>query len=76
MVLKVDVSKYVQVNDLRNNIENDLGPVDILVNNAGLLTKISLLEGKPEDIQRIIDVNLTAQFWVGRFRKCGALQYK
>lgn len=50
--------------NLRDKIEKDIGPVDILINNAGLLATVSLMEGKSEDIQRIIDVNLTAQFWV------------
>lgn len=61
---KVDVSKYEEVQSLRHNIEKDLGPVDILINNAGLLANVSLMEGKAEDIQRIINVNLTSQFWV------------
>lgn len=49
---------------LNEKIKQDLGDVDILVNNAGLLTKISLLEGKPEDVLRVIKVNLVSMFWV------------
>lgn len=45
-------------------INRDMGPVDILVNNAGLMPKMSLFEGRPEDIQRVINVNVIAHFWV------------
>lgn len=61
---KVDVSKFEEIQKLKNDIEVSLGPVDILVNNAGLMPILSLREGKPQDIQKIIDVNLTAHFWV------------
>lgn len=36
----------------------------VFVNNAGILSKISLLNGQPKDIQKVIDVNLTSHFWV------------
>lgn len=39
--------------------------MDILINNAGLLSiNQSLREGSPEDIQRIVDVNLMSHFWI------------
>lgn len=41
-----------------------MGSVDIVVNNAGLLTNISLLEGRSEDVLRVLKVNLVSQFWV------------
>lgn len=62
--VKVDVSDYEKVQQLQKNIENDVGPVDILVNNAGLLTNVSLLEGKADEIQRVVNVNLTGYLWV------------
>lgn len=64
---RVDVSNYNEVRELRKQIEEDLGPVDILINNAGILAALSLREGAPEDIDRIIRVNLTAQFYVSVF---------
>lgn len=63
-VLKVDVSDFAQVQNLRQNVEADIGPVDILVNNAGIISGGSLLTRKAEDIHRIIDVNTKSQFWV------------
>lgn len=41
-----------------------MGDVDILINNAGLLPRVSLLQGNPEDLMRIIKVNLVSHFWV------------
>jgi all-trans-retinol dehydrogenase (NAD+) len=61
---KVDVSHYDAIQQLRKDIESSLGTVDILVNNAGILSAISLREGRPSDIQRLIDVNLSSHFWV------------
>jgi short-subunit dehydrogenase len=62
---KVDVSNHDDVAKLKKDIESSMGTVDILINNAGLLSlEHSLLEGEPKDIQKVIDVNLTAYFWV------------
>lgn len=61
---KCDVSDFADVKQLRNDIEEDLGPVDILVNNAALIPAVSLMEGKPDDIERILKVNVTSNFWV------------
>lgn len=61
---QADVSNYDEVVAVKEKIRNDLGEVDILVNCAGLLPKVSLLEGNPEDLLRIIKVNLVAHFWV------------
>lgn len=65
IAFKVDVSKPEEITQLKSDVETALGPVDILVNNAGLLAiNVSLREGKPEMIQKIVDVNLTSHFWV------------
>jgi all-trans-retinol dehydrogenase (NAD+) len=61
---KVDVSDYEAIQKLKVDIERTMGFVDILVNNAGILSTISLREGQPKDLKKIIDVNLTSHFWV------------
>lgn len=61
---KLDVSDVEAVKALKNKIESSLGPVDILINNAGVMPLISLREGQTQDIQKIIDINLTSHFWV------------
>lgn len=61
---QVDVANYDEIVALKEKIKADLGEVDILINNAGLLPRVSLLEGNPEDILRIVKVNLIGYFWV------------
>ncbi len=61
---KTDVSNYESIENLRDNIEDYLGPVDILVNNAGIFPLISLRESSTEAVQKLIDVNLSSHFWV------------
>ncbi|KAM7344423.1 uncharacterized protein ACRADG_011163 [Cochliomyia hominivorax] len=57
---KVDVSDYHQLEELNKNVTLDLGDVTILINNAGILTTSSLLEPTPQEIQNMINVNLTS----------------
>ncbi|CAO1430484.1 unnamed protein product [Diamesa hyperborea] len=61
---KVDVSSYEEVLKLKIDVESSIGTVDILVNNAGLLALMSLEESRPQDIQKVINVNLTSHFFV------------
>ncbi|XP_062543321.1 17-beta-hydroxysteroid dehydrogenase 13-like isoform X1 [Armigeres subalbatus] len=63
---KADISNFDAVQGLRKEIENSLGSVDILVNNAGVLPLMSLREGKPEDIQKVLEINLLSHFWTIR----------
>lgn len=58
------MANYDEIVALKEKIKADLGDVDILINNAALLPKVSLLQGNPEDIVRIIKVNLISYFWV------------
>lgn len=70
---KCNVGVFSEIKQLSRDIEEDLGPVDILINNAGVMPAISFQEGKPEDIQRILDVNVTSQIWVNIFDYQGGL---
>ncbi|XP_055696411.1 estradiol 17-beta-dehydrogenase 11-like [Lutzomyia longipalpis] len=63
---KVDVANYQEVLALQSQIQKDYGCVDILINNAGLVTKLTLLEGTPEDVQKVINVNIVSNFWTTR----------
>lgn len=63
------MANYDEIVALKEKIKADLGEVDIVVNSAGLLPKLSLLEDNPEDLLRIIKVNLLAYFWVRLFLK-------
>lgn len=59
-----NVGSFAEIKQLSRDIEEQIGPVDILINNAGLMPVISFQEGKPEDIQRILDINVTSHIWV------------
>lgn len=62
---RADASNIEEVEQLRELIEESLGPVDILVNNAGIITTtVSIFEGSHEYIQKVMDINLTSHFWV------------
>ncbi|KAL9697009.1 hypothetical protein quinque_000450 [Culex quinquefasciatus] len=62
-VYKVDVSVYEEVVKLGRKIESDCGPVDILVNNAGILSFLVDDEYTPENLRRMVNVNLMSHFW-------------
>lgn len=64
MIFQVDVTNYDRIEEVKRQINTDLGTVDILVNNAGIIPKQSLREGPPSDIQRLMDINVMANFWV------------
>ena len=58
-----DIAERDDVRKLAASVERDLGRVDILVNNAGIVRAASLVALDDEDIERMIRINLTAQFW-------------
>lgn len=49
---------------MKANIEQDMPPVDILVNNAGIVPILSLREGTAKEVEKIVQVNVTAQVHV------------
>ncbi|XP_034488967.1 estradiol 17-beta-dehydrogenase 11 [Drosophila innubila] len=60
---KVNVTNFTEISNLGVNVTRDLGPVTILINNAGILMLRNALDPAPEDVQRMIDVNMTSHFW-------------
>lgn len=64
--LQVDVTDYNEIEEVKRQINADLGIVDILVNNAGLMPKASLRDGHPDVVRRVMEVNVLAHFWVNR----------
>lgn len=63
---KADISSYDSVQELKREIESSLGQVDILVNNAGVLPLMSVREGTPEDVKKVLEINLLSHFWTIR----------
>ncbi len=61
--LKMDVTDFLQVNDVVNHIKDQFGAIDILVNNAGVMDNIAMMENQsPKMFQRDLNVNLTGAF--------------
>ncbi|MDF2992356.1 MAG: family oxidoreductase [Microbacterium sp.] len=61
-----DVSDEAQVRTAVADIESTIGQIDILVNNAGIQHRQPLLEVSREDWDRVIAIDLTSAFLVGR----------
>nr|XP_019548949.2 estradiol 17-beta-dehydrogenase 11-like [Aedes albopictus] len=62
-VYKADIAYYEVVVDLKSKIEQDFGHVDLLINNAGTLPFLVPDEYSPENIRRMMEVNLLSHFW-------------
>lgn len=63
-IFQLDVTNYEQIEDVKRQINADMGIVDILVNNAGLMPQNSFRDGDHRAIQRVMDVNVMSHFWV------------
>lgn len=57
---KVDVSCVSAIEAFRNKVLSDFGKVDILVNNAGILFGNTFINEKPENVIRMLEINLTS----------------
>lgn len=62
MVVKCDVSKSKEVEDMINTTIKEFGQIDILVNNAGITRDGLLMRMKEDDFDRVIDINLKGVF--------------
>ncbi|MBC2711401.1 MAG: SDR family NAD(P)-dependent oxidoreductase [Desulfosarcina sp.] len=58
-----DIADRNGVYALGKTIQADMGTVSILVNNAGIVKAAPLNQLADETIEKILEVNLTAQFW-------------
>jgi all-trans-retinol dehydrogenase (NAD+) len=61
---QVDVSDREKVYDAAKLTLEEAGPVNILVNNAGIVSGKPFIECSDEQIERTIQVNTMALFWV------------
>ena len=61
-----DITDEQQVGAAVEAIEREVGPIDILVNNAGIHRRNLLIDMSVEDWRKVIDVNLSGAFIVGR----------
>jgi len=61
-----DITNRAQVHERADQVRKEVGPVDVLVNNAGVVFGGELLKVSEESIERTLQVNLVAYFWVTR----------
>lgn len=66
MMLRADVSKEAEVQQMFKDMIAAYGTIDILVNNAGLQKDAAFQDMSLADWQLVIDVNLTGQFLCAR----------
>jgi len=63
--LRADLTNTDDITLIKNYISEKYGKLDILVNNASILGIISRIEEYPDDLwNKVIDINLNAQFYI------------
>lgn len=67
MVVKCDVSKEEEVEEMVNHIVDNFGTIDILVNNASVCRDSLLLDKSIRDFKRIMDVNLIGTYLCSKY---------
>lgn len=58
------MTDYEALERVKKTINSDLGIVDILINNAGLMPSNSFRDAHPDNVRRVMDVNVLSHFWV------------
>lgn len=66
LVIKCDVSKQDEVNDMISKIVDKYNKIDILVNNASIAIDNIFDEKNIDDFKRVLDVNLIGTYLVSR----------
>ncbi|MFQ5560510.1 MAG: SDR family NAD(P)-dependent oxidoreductase [Nitrospinota bacterium] len=66
IVVDLDTSEYLQVEQMVKKVVKELGSIDILVNNAAFVQKSPFLEYTKESWSKIIDVCLNGYFYCGQ----------
>jgi glucose 1-dehydrogenase len=66
LLVKADVSKEVEVEEMFAKAKKEFGTIDILVNNAGIQEDADFLEITLEQWEKVINTNLTGPFLCAR----------
>ena len=64
LLLKADISKEEEANEMVNALVKELGGVDVLVNNAGVWTYLEMGIMVSEVLKETMEINLDAVFYV------------
>jgi NAD(P)-dependent dehydrogenase (short-subunit alcohol dehydrogenase family) len=62
--LALDVTDYSAIEAATRSVVRNFGAIDILLNNVGTTVRKPLLETTPEEWTRVLNVNLTAAFFL------------
>lgn len=62
LLIKSDVSKYEECENMIKRAIEKFGQIDVLVNNAGITKDMLLMRMKKEDFEQVIDTNLVGTF--------------
>lgn len=66
IAIACDVTDSASVKNMVEAIEKKYKHIDILVNNAGTASGVSTIDSTDEEWKRVIDLNLSSVFYVGR----------
>ena len=72
--LRVDVSRYEEVQEGIAKMQADVGTVDILVNNAGVFSSTKIRDINPEEWHRVMAINLDSALYVSKFVLPGMIE--
>ncbi len=61
-----DITNAAEVSETVAEIEKEVGPIDILVNNAGIQYRAALHDVDADNWRKVVDINLTGAFLVGK----------
>ncbi len=64
LLIKADVSKAEDVNNMVEKIIEEFGKIDVLVNNAGITRDTLLMRMNEEDFDKVIEINLKGTYLV------------
>ena len=67
MVIKCDVSREEEVEEMVNNVIDRFGNIDILVNNASVARDSLLLDKSLREFRRVLDVNLIGTYLCSKY---------
>ncbi len=67
MVIKCDVSREEEVEEMVNNVIDHFGKIDILVNNASVARDSLLLDKSLREFRRVLDVNLIGTYLCSKY---------
>ncbi|NER35710.1 MAG: SDR family oxidoreductase [Oscillatoria sp. SIO1A7] len=75
LAVKGDVAEFEQMQDLWNKAKQSFGRVDIWINNAGITQpRVPVWQMTPEQIEAIIDINLTGAIYGAKAAIPGMLE--